>query len=63
MEMLTEPVVNKSSNCDLELLNSFRLTGLKHPLLKNKPQICLYIEENCCSLMDQLQILKTWKDQ
>ena len=43
-------------------MNTFKLKGYEHPLITEKPQICPYILENCCTLMDQVVILKLWQN-
>lgn len=41
-------------------MKTLKLNGYLHPLITEKPQICPYVLENCCSPMDQVVILKLW---
>ncbi len=54
--------IDKSERCDLDLLNSFRLKGLDKNDAIQKPDICPFIGKNCCSLLDQLSIMKYWNN-
>lgn len=47
--------------CNKELLNSFKLIGLDHPS-NEKLTICKTVEENCCSLIDEVTIVKFWDE-
>lgn len=53
--------VNPYLDCDLELMNSFKLTGMKHPT-KERLNICMNVEHNCCTMVDELAIVKFWRD-
>lgn len=44
--------INKTTKCDSILMNTFKLKGFKHPMIHTKPDICPFVEENCCSLLD-----------
>lgn len=46
--------------CDQRLLSTFQLRGL-HYAARDKMRICPMVEERCCTLMDQIAILKLWK--
>lgn len=53
--------VNPHSTCNLELMNSFKLTGMTHPS-HEKLEICINVENNCCTMSDELTIVKYWRD-
>lgn len=57
-----DKTINTATECDLDLMNSFKLVGMKHPTSTNMPKICPYIEQNCCTLMDELTISKFWNE-
>lgn len=48
--------------CDQTLLKTFKLTGLKHASLQDKMHICSHVENNCCTLIDELSITKYWHE-
>lgn len=48
--------------CDRVLMQSFKLEGMKFPHKPQKISICPMIDENCCTVMDELTILKYWKE-
>lgn len=48
--------------CDRVLMQSFKLEGMKFPHKPQEISICPFIDENCCTVMDELTILKYWKE-
>ena len=48
--------------CDRVLMTSFKLEGMKFPHKPEEISICPYVDENCCTVMDELTILKYWKE-
>lgn len=47
--------------CDQRLLSTFQLRGLK-TAVRDKMKICPMVQERCCTLMDQIAILKLWNN-
>lgn len=45
--------------CNTKLLDTFKLSGLKYSV-SEKMHICPMVQERCCTLMDELSILKLW---
>lgn len=54
--------IDYNTLCDKKIMNSFKLKGFKHPMMKIKPEICPTVRQNCCTLFDELAIAKLWKD-
>ena len=52
---------NPFRNCNVDLLRSFKLTGMKHPSTQ-KLSICPNIIHNCCTMIDELAVSTYWKD-
>jgi hypothetical protein len=48
--------------CDQVLMRSFKLEGMKFPHKPEEISICPFVDGNCCTLMDELTILKYWKE-
>ena len=48
--------------CDRVLMQSFKLEGMKFPHKPQEISICPMIDENCCTVMDELTILKYWNE-
>lgn len=48
------------TKCDQTLLKTFKLQGLPYASLKDKMHICGHVENNCCTLIDELSITKYW---
>ena len=51
---------NSGSECDTKLLQSFSLAGLKTPSY-NSMHICPQVQSKCCSLVDEITIVQSWK--
>ena len=43
-------------------MQSFKLEGMKFPHKPEQISICPFIDENCCTVMDELTILKYWNE-
>lgn len=54
--------IDRSKICDQSLLASFRLQGVPYPARQEPLLICNRIENNCCTLIDELQIVKYWNE-
>lgn len=52
----------EEKHCNLDLMNSFRLEGHPEPQRGKPIDICKNVRDNCCTLFDQMLILKLWKD-
>jgi len=50
------------TGCDLDLMNAFKLEGIKQPQLNKPIDICGNVRDNCCTLADQMLIVKFWKE-
>lgn len=50
-----------STKCNLELIQSFRLQGVQYSV-SDQMKICPTVFERCCSIFDELSILKYWND-
>lgn len=48
--------------CDQMLMKTFKLTGLPRASLDDKLHICRTVENNCCTLIDELSITKYWNE-
>lgn len=55
-------VAGFDKGCDLDLMNAFKLEGLRQPQLNKPIDICGNVRDNCCSLADQMLIVKFWKE-
>jgi hypothetical protein len=53
--------VNPHAVCNQELMASFKLTGMPHPS-HEKLEICTNVENNCCTMSDELTIVKYWRE-
>ena len=70
--ILTNPTINikrdpeeeleNRKKCDLVLMRSFKLEGMVFPAKPREITICPQVEENCCTVVDELAILKFWKE-
>ena len=55
----TEKLDQDQSDCDLKLLRSFKLKGLRRP--SHRPMhICPHVTSKCCTLNDELSIYQLW---
>lgn len=52
---------NESAKCDLELMNSFKLVGMPSAT-QDQLTICTSIQNNCCTILDELAIVKYWRE-
>ena len=60
--LLTLPqFISSKLKCDRDLMNSFKLSGLVFPT-KEPLHICGGVTSNCCTIFDELTIIKLWKD-
>lgn len=50
-----------SVDCDRSLLQTFQLKGLRYSL-QDRMEICPTVHDTCCSIMDQIYIVKYWND-
>lgn len=55
------PAGIEEKGCNLDLMNAFRLEGRKSPELNKPIDICGNVRDNCCTLADQMMIVKFWK--
>lgn len=53
--------VDPHTTCNLELMNSFKLTGMPNPS-RERLEICINVEKNCCSMSDELTVVKYWRE-
>lgn len=47
--------------CDQDLMNAFKLEGHANPQFSKTIEICGNVRDNCCTLFDQILIIKLWK--
>jgi hypothetical protein len=47
--------------CDLELMNSFKLVGMP-TASQDQLAICTAVQSNCCTVIDELAIVKYWRE-
>ena len=55
-------ILETKKECDLVLMRSFKLEGMKHPHEAINESICPVVVENCCTVVDELAILKFWEE-
>lgn len=51
----------EAAKCDLELMNSFKLIGMP-AASQDQLAICTAIQNNCCTIIDELSIVKYWRE-
>ena len=51
----------QTRECDINLMKYFDLSGSKFPI-KSQMNICLSVEENCCTPSDELKIQTFWNE-
>lgn len=59
--LLLPSPLSASTKCDTSVMRSFRLSGLKYSV-PDRMKICPTVFERCCSISDEINILKLWKD-
>jgi hypothetical protein len=52
----------KKKTCDKVIMHSFKLEGMEFPHKPFKMTICPDVSENCCTVVDELAILKFWNE-
>lgn len=50
-----------SLQCDQNLMQAYKLSGRKRPIMQSIG-ICKNVVDNCCTLLDQLSIVKLWQN-
>ena len=50
-----------STKCNLDLIQSFRLQGVQYSV-SDQMKVCPNVFERCCSIFDEVSILKYWND-
>ncbi len=50
------------TNCNLNILRVFKLNGLEKPDFNSDSVLCGKRMDTCCSVLDELSILKLWKE-
>ena len=58
---LISQVKSEAMKCDQVLLSTFKLRGLKYSI-SDQMHICQNVHERCCTLFDEIEILKLWND-
>lgn len=59
--LLLPTSIQASTKCDTSVIRSFHLSGLKYSV-SDRMQICPTVFERCCSITDEINILKLWRD-
>lgn len=59
MLILVEPT--REVACDRSLVQTFQLKGLRNSI-PDRMEICPTVHDTCCSIMDQIYIVKYWND-
>ena len=54
------PCYESSAKCNRKLLNEFGLTGIDYSI-SDRMQVCKYVHEKCCSVSDEIKLLKYWQ--
>ena len=62
LSLLLRPVRLKRQKCDQVLMRNFKLTGMRYPVTDEPLHICKNVTANCCTIFDELTIVKLWKD-
>lgn len=57
-----EEELENRKKCDQVLMRSFKLEGMIFPVKPRKITICPKVDEMCCTVMDELSILKYWQE-
>lgn len=58
--VLGQKIDQEQPDCDLKLLHSYRLKGLRRPSSYTM-HICPHVRTKCCTLTDELSIYQLWK--
>lgn len=53
---------DKKKACNIGLMNTFQLEGHVAPRFNQTIEICGNVRDNCCTLYDQMKIVKMWKE-
>jgi hypothetical protein len=61
LTLTTSPDQPEARECDISLMSSFKLEGMQKPQLNTPIEICGNVRDNCCTLFDQMLIVKLWQ--
>ena len=53
---------DKKKVCNVGLMGTFQLEGHVTPRFNQTIEICANVRDNCCTLYDQMKIVKMWKE-
>ena len=61
-EESSEDQKEKPKMCNKPLMRMYLLDGYEKPKYNQSIPICGNVKDNCCSLFDQMLIVKLWRD-